>query len=228
MDDVKFYKHLGVTISDDGSWNKHIELVIDKAYSRLYILRMLTFRLGRLSLKKLYLSFIRLLKYGDVVWNPHNMHLINILEKVQIEAMRIISGGTKLTPLRELYKETGLSKLKDRRENHKLIQLFKMQNDLTLASLSILIPNRFQDVHTYNTRHSNAFPLPRIRTSLYASYFLPSTLKLRNSLPPEIKDCPSLSILKSRLTSRVHHDIVPKYYYYGPRRACNICVSLGP
>jgi hypothetical protein len=26
-----------------------------------------------------------------------------------------------------------------------------------------------------------------------------------------------LSILKSRLTSRVHHDILPKYYYYGPR-----------
>jgi hypothetical protein len=40
------------------------------------------------------------------------------LEKVQIEAMRIISGGTKLTPLRELYKETGLIKLKDRGENY--------------------------------------------------------------------------------------------------------------
>jgi hypothetical protein len=28
------------------------------------------------------------------------MYLINILEKVQIEAMRIISGGTKLTPFK--------------------------------------------------------------------------------------------------------------------------------
>ena len=72
-------------------------------------------------------------------------------------------------------------------------------------------------MHTYNTRHNNAFPLPRTRTSLYASYFLPSTLKLWNSLLPEIKDCPSLSILKSRPTSRVDHDKVPKYYYYGPR-----------
>ena len=33
LEDVKFHKHLGVTISDDGSWNKHIKLVIDKAYS---------------------------------------------------------------------------------------------------------------------------------------------------------------------------------------------------
>jgi hypothetical protein len=92
-----------------------------------------------------------------------------------------------------------------------------MRNDLTPASLSTLIPNRFQDVHTYNTKHNNAFPLPRTRTSLYASYFLPSTLKWWNSLPPEIKDCPSLSILKSRLTSIVEHDNVPKYLYYGPR-----------
>jgi hypothetical protein len=156
---------------------------------------MLKFRLDRLSLEKLYLSFIRpLLEYGDVVWDPHNVYLINILEKVQIEAMRIISGGTIITSLRELYKETGLLKLKDRWENHKLIQLFKMQNDLTPASLSTLNPNLFQDVHTYKTRHSNAFPLPRTRTSLYASYCLPSTLKLWNSLPPEIKDCPPLSL----------------------------------
>jgi hypothetical protein len=42
---------------------------------------MLKFRLDRLSLEKLYLSFIRpLLEYGDVVWDPHNMYLINILE----------------------------------------------------------------------------------------------------------------------------------------------------
>ena len=68
LEDVKYHKHLGVTISDDGSWNKHIELVIDKAYSRLNILRMLKVRLNRLSLEKLYLSFIRpLLEYVDVV-----------------------------------------------------------------------------------------------------------------------------------------------------------------
>jgi hypothetical protein len=69
-----------------------------------------------------YLSFIRpLFEYGDALWDPHNMYLIDILEKVQIEAMRIISGGTKLTSLRELYKETGLIKVKDRLENHQLI-----------------------------------------------------------------------------------------------------------
>ena len=79
----------------------------------LNILHMLKFRLDRLSLEKLYLSFITLLlEYGDVVWDPHNMYLINILEKVQIEAMGIISGGTKLIPLGELYKRKRIIKIK--------------------------------------------------------------------------------------------------------------------
>ena len=83
---------------------------------------MLKFRLDRSSLEKLYLSFIRpQLEYEDVVWDSHTIYLINVLEKVQIEAMRIISGGTKLTSLGKLYTETGLIKLKDRRENHVLI-----------------------------------------------------------------------------------------------------------
>ena len=68
---------------------------------------MLKFRLDRSSLEKLYLSFIRpQLEYGDVVWDSHTIYLINISEKVQIEAMRIKSGGTKSTSLRELYTET--------------------------------------------------------------------------------------------------------------------------
>ena len=41
------------------------------------------------------------------------INLVNILEKVQIEAMRNISGGTRLTPLRESCTETGLLRLKD-------------------------------------------------------------------------------------------------------------------
>jgi hypothetical protein len=71
--------------------------------------------------------------------------------------------------------------------------------------------------HTTPDIMFNVFLLPITRTSLYASYFLPSILILWNSLPHEIKGCPSLNILKSRLTSRVDHDNVPKYYYYGPK-----------
>jgi hypothetical protein len=86
-----------------------------------------------------------------------------------------------------------------------------MQNDVTPAVLSTLIPNRFQDLHTYNTRKKMRLcgQEPEHHSMLVIFYHLLmefSTAKNKR-----------LSILKSRLTSRVHHDILPKYYYYGPR-----------
>ena len=108
----------------------------------------------------MYISFIRpILEYADVVWCPSNLYLINQIEKVQIEAARIISGGTKLTSLNELYRETGLQKLSDRRDNHKLILFYKMQHNLTPHYLASLVPNRFNDIHGYDTRHSDSIPL---------------------------------------------------------------------
>jgi len=58
--------------------------------------------------------------------------------------------------------------------------------------------------HNLCNSNNTAPSIGIIRVTIYA-------MELWNSLPPEIKDCPSLTILKSRLTSRVDHDNVPKY-----------------
>jgi hypothetical protein len=45
------------------------------------------------------------------------LFLINKLENVQIEAARIVTGGTRLVSINSLYKETGWETLQARREN---------------------------------------------------------------------------------------------------------------
>jgi hypothetical protein len=66
---VPHHKHLGLTISHDLTWNEHIEQIVDKANRRLGILRSLKFKLDRLSLEKIYKSFIRpTIEYGDVIF----------------------------------------------------------------------------------------------------------------------------------------------------------------
>jgi hypothetical protein len=52
--------------------------------------------------------------------------LINKLENVQVEAARIVTGGTRLVSLSNLYIETGWEKLKDRRERHRTIHRQKV------------------------------------------------------------------------------------------------------
>jgi hypothetical protein len=36
---VSEHKHLGLVISDNGSWEKHIDMITGKAYKRINILR---------------------------------------------------------------------------------------------------------------------------------------------------------------------------------------------
>jgi hypothetical protein len=103
-------------------------------------------------------------------WDTKIQILINKLENVQVEAARIVTGGTRLVSLSNLYIETGWEKLKDRRERHRTIQFYKMSNNLTPQYLSNLIPQNFGMIHDHNTRHTSRIPPVRTRTSLVWIY----------------------------------------------------------
>jgi hypothetical protein len=67
---VSEHKHIGLVISDNGSWRKHIDMITGKAYKRINILRKFKFILDRKTLEKIYFTFVRpLLKYADVIWD---------------------------------------------------------------------------------------------------------------------------------------------------------------
>ena len=106
-------------------------------------MRKLKFTLDRKSLETIYFSFIRpLLEYADVVWDNCTQYEVDELEKIQIEAARIVTGATKLVSTDSLYTETGWETLSSRRLNHKLLLFFKMKSGVTvyLAPLDSLPP----------------------------------------------------------------------------------------
>jgi hypothetical protein len=72
---------------------------------------------------------------------------MNKPENVQVEAARIVTGGTRRVSLSNRYIETRWEKLKDRRERHRTIQFYKMSNNLTPQYLSNLIPQNFGIEH---------------------------------------------------------------------------------
>ncbi|CAC5414020.1 unnamed protein product [Mytilus coruscus] len=152
----------------------------------------------RKTLEQLYCSYIRpVLKYADVVWDTSTLILIHKIESVQIEAARIVTGGTRLTSINLLYKETGWGKLKDRREAHRLTYLYKMSYNITPSYLNNILPERFRNTHKFNTRNANDFQPIAARTSLYSNYFLQSTVKPWNSQTSELQNSPSLLAFKS-------------------------------
>ena len=77
---VTEHKHLGLQLSDDGNWNKHIDMITKKAFWHVNILRKFKFILDRKTLETIYITFIRpLLEYADVVWDTKTQILINKL-----------------------------------------------------------------------------------------------------------------------------------------------------
>ena len=70
INEVSSHKHLGIFLSNDGTWHKHINYITSKAFIRLNVKRKLKHILDRKSLEIIYTSFIRsILEYADVVWD---------------------------------------------------------------------------------------------------------------------------------------------------------------
>ena len=98
--EVEFHEHLGVTLSNDCSWQKHIEYIKEKAWTRINVLRRLKYDPDRKSLETIYKSFIRqLLEYADVIWDNCSQQNKNELELIQLEAARISTEQQNLYQL---------------------------------------------------------------------------------------------------------------------------------
>ena len=90
---VRHYKYLGIWISGDLSWEKHIQLTCNKGRRHLgYIYRTFSPYCSSDSLLNLYRSqVLPILEYGCVVWDPHLIKHKSLLENVQLFATRIAS-----------------------------------------------------------------------------------------------------------------------------------------
>ena len=55
--EVESHKHLGVILSNDCSWQKHIDYIKENAWTRINIMRRLKYDLDRQSLETIYKSY---------------------------------------------------------------------------------------------------------------------------------------------------------------------------
>ena len=107
------HKHLGLTFSPDSKWHIHIDNVCKSALKEINMLRKLKYTLSRKSLDKMYNTFILpILEYGCEVWDGCSKGDIDKLEKVNLEAARIVTGLPLFSSRESLYFETGGKNLK--------------------------------------------------------------------------------------------------------------------
>ena len=105
---VESHKHLGLTLSYNGQWTDHINNFKSAAAKILGIMRKLKFSLSRSALNQIYFSYLLpTLEYASSVWDGCTAQNADILDKIQNEAARIVTGLTRSVSLDKLFKECG-------------------------------------------------------------------------------------------------------------------------
>ena len=123
--------YLGVTFDKRMTWKQHIMNAEGKARRKLNIMRKLAgthWGANEKILKAVYQGTVRPhLEYGSSSWATAAKTHQQALDKVQNQALRIITGAMKSTPIQKMEQVTGIPPLSKRRDCKVMVQAIKYQ-----------------------------------------------------------------------------------------------------
>jgi len=215
---VESHKHLGLTLSSDGSWHTHISNIMTSSSKILGSMRLLKFKLKRKTLNQIYISYLRpILEYASILWDSCTINEKETIEKIQYEAARLVTGLTRSVSIERLMKEIGWVSLAQRRKMQKLIIVYKHKAGELPEYLRELYPNTVLENHNYPLRNQENYATILRRLEIYSKSVIPSSIKLWNELDLNIRNANTLSSFKSLLKSLFKPFDVPSYFLTGDR-----------
>ncbi|MEW8548097.1 MAG: reverse transcriptase family protein, partial [Candidatus Thiodiazotropha sp.] len=194
---VKSGKYLGVTLTDNLSWNDHVDQVVKKANNSLAFLRRNLSSCPSQTKAQCYQSLVRpSLEYASTAWDPYTQTNINKLEAVQRRAARFVTGDYHTTSsVSDMINDLGWETLQQRRTQAKLVMMYRITHGLIdIPATQLLHPAAL------STRgHSMRYLVPFCRIDAYRCSFFPSGIRLWNQLPESIATAPTLETFKGGL-----------------------------
>ena len=211
VEEITSHCHLGLRLQNNGKWNIQVDHMIRKASKRLGILKLYGRKFGRKPLLKLYLSYIRpILEYGDYIWSNLTKTEEDKLEKLQLSAIRVITGNKIGTGHFSLYRELDLPKLSARHYASRLIKFHQVLNRNTKGRMNRDDYEFITERTPYPNRRIHDLTTPMVNTELYRQSFKIAGIRDWNALPDGIKSITTKSAFKRKLKIRPSPD-----YYYG-------------
>ena len=138
--ETKSETDLGIQVSDNLCWSEHVAKCAKKANRVLGMIKHTFTHMDKDMFISLYQTLIRPhMEYCPQVWNPHLQKDINILEKVQRRATKIVPGLEDL-PYDQRLKILNLYPLEERRIRGDMICIWKMFNGQIDIDCNRLLP----------------------------------------------------------------------------------------
>ena len=192
-------KDLGVTITSELSWSKHITNITDASRKMCSWIYSVFSNRNAEVMMPLYKTLARSrAEYLCPLWNPSKVEDIKKVESIQ-RAFTSKINEVKHLPYWERLKKLNLMSLQRRRERYIIIQIFKIINHLA--------PNDIAVGFYQNERYGLMCKIPTLVKNskskyqkLYDESFHVTAAKLWNKIPREIKEKKTLNSFKDALS----------------------------
>ena len=173
LEEVMDAKYLGVTLSNDLEWSKHIAIMTNKANSKVsFLWRNLKGCPERLK-QTAYFSLVRsFMEYGATVLDPYQKYNSDKIERVQRRAARFVkSRYSRYSSVSDMLDMLGWTPLSQRRQEARLILFYKIINSLAQVPFECILVEAYK-----RTRRKHNMKLRHIgHTTKQAISFLPLT-----------------------------------------------------
>ena len=174
LDQVTHFNFLGLNITNNLDWARHINNICNKLSRNIGILRRLRTKLPFNVIKMLYYTLIHPhLTYMILIWGHENAEIL----KKQKQAMRIIHSKHYLSHSEPLFKSAKILKVSDLHIQSQLKFTRKyIDNKLPKYFMDNLNLRKNSDNHQYDTIHKNSFILSKPKSEGSGKF-------LRNAIP---------------------------------------------
>ena len=211
-------KDLGVLIDDKLDFGKHIKDIVKKANRRLGLIKKGFDCLDKEMFMYLYPVLIRpLLEYCVQIWSPHKLGDIDLLERVQRRATKIVPALRNLT-YEERLRRLNLTTLEERRVRGDMIETYKLltgKEDINPEMFFIKARSRGDP----DLRHNLRLYKPRPTKDIRRCFMVHRVIDNWNLLSKEVVEVDKTSTFKRRYDKwiadrRGVNEASPYIYYF--------------
>lgn len=194
-------KILGVSVDNNLSFKEHIFNIVKKARQTCNLLLSAFKDVDRSILIRLYKTYVlSSLEYASVIYSPHYLYLINMIENVQRNFTKRLHGLHELNYTQRL-SVCNLQPLEHRRLYNDMCYVYKILH----GNMFVNTHNRLTLTHNVHETRGNVFKLFKYhaKIEIRLNHFFHRCVNIWNNLPNDIVCAPNLALFKKRLTKYV-------------------------